>query len=383
MCTFGVLGPGFHTTEKSKRAHLTPPALQTPPKFHEKIHNERQKERNWWWERKKKARNFGPPTLLAPNPSDPTFSGFGPPPFRASTPSEPHHPTCQPPPKKKLAKCGLAKFLATLNSAKEVGQMRPVKFGQIRFGPMRFRPNGRAQYTMAKNGFGQKRSLPTPHTPNTQHTAGSPGATSEVSAVAIGQRSSTSGSFRALATTQKCHRSATSWPQTHDESRHRARDGSHEGVQTRESIGGDGRSPRASRGASESWTRSGRRNKFLWSKLRSVSRDWWTSNPGAPRPTTCSRDVLEDQTIHLVVKKQAVSRQASSRRDALGRIPLMPCHVPNDVTNWLEDRQADFQDALTHGDVRSLPELSRLLSEGSRHLAELCPQPSSVANMVT
>ena len=92
----------------------------------------------------------------------------------------------------------------------------------------------------------------------------------------------------------------------------------------------------------------------------------------------------EERTIHPVVKKQAVSRQASSRRDAHGRIPMMPCHVPIDVTNWLEDRQADFQEALAHGDVRSLPELSRMLSDGARHLMEICPpQPSSVANMVT
>ena len=50
----------------------------------------------------------------------------------------------------------------------------------------------------------------------------------------------------------------------------------------------------------------------------------------------------------------------------------MRCHVPNDVTNWLEDRQADFQEALAHGDLRNLPELSRMLPEGTRHLAELC-----------
>ena len=92
---------------------------------------------------------------------------------------------------------------------------------------------------------------------------------------------------------------------------------------------------------------------------------------------TAARSVVsEDQTIHPVVKKQVVSRQAS-RRDALGPIP------PHDVTNWLEDRQADFQEALTHGDVRTLPELSRMLSDGARHLAELCPhQPSSVSNIV-
>ena len=47
--------------------------------------------------------------------------------------------------------------------------------------------------------------------------------------------------------------------------------------------------------------------------------------------TAARSTISEDQTIHLVVKKQAVSRQASSRRDAHGRIPLMPCHVPYDI----------------------------------------------------
>ena len=101
----------------------------------------------------------------------------------------------------------------------------------------------------------------------------------------------------------------TSYVSAQDQSRRRTRDGSHEGVQTRKSVGGDGRSPRASRGrfegslegtfcggrnrrvsqvhlesGSESWTRSWRRNKFLWWRLRSVSRDWWTSQ----RPPTFS-----------------------------------------------------------------------------------------------
>ena len=53
MCTFGL----------SKRAHLSAPALQTPPKFHEKTPREGRKERILWRERGKKARNFGPPTL--------------------------------------------------------------------------------------------------------------------------------------------------------------------------------------------------------------------------------------------------------------------------------------------------------------------------------
>ena len=64
--------------ENSKRAHLRAPALQTPPKFHERTPSERKKKENCGGRREKKARNFGPPTLLGP-----TFSG--------SHPSGPHN----------------------------------------------------------------------------------------------------------------------------------------------------------------------------------------------------------------------------------------------------------------------------------------------------
>ena len=49
--------------ENSKRAHLSAPALQTPPKFHERTPRERKKKENCGGRREKKARNFGPPTL--------------------------------------------------------------------------------------------------------------------------------------------------------------------------------------------------------------------------------------------------------------------------------------------------------------------------------
>ena len=52
--------------ENSKRAHLSAPALQTQPKFHEKTPREGRKERILRREREKKARYFGPPTLPAP-----------------------------------------------------------------------------------------------------------------------------------------------------------------------------------------------------------------------------------------------------------------------------------------------------------------------------
>ena len=57
----GLVGPpGFHTTAREpKRAHLSVPALQTPPKFNEKTPREGRKERILRREREKKERNFG------------------------------------------------------------------------------------------------------------------------------------------------------------------------------------------------------------------------------------------------------------------------------------------------------------------------------------
>ena len=108
-------------------------------------------------------------------------------------------------------------------------------------------------------------------------------------------------------------------PQTAGQSRCCTRDGSHEGVQTRKSVGGDGDlqglvvdvlkadlamaaskepsveveigaiSSPGRKGASKSWTRSGRGKEFYWWRLRSVSRDQWTSNRGAWRPLTLFR----------------------------------------------------------------------------------------------
>ena len=85
MCTFGLSGcrvkpwrlrgrRGFtRQPENSKRALLSAPALQTPPKFHEKDPREGRKERILWREREKKTRNFGPPTFRAP-PFAPTHT---------------------------------------------------------------------------------------------------------------------------------------------------------------------------------------------------------------------------------------------------------------------------------------------------------------------
>ena len=78
-------GAPIRQPKNSKRAHLRVPALQTPPKFHERTPRERKKKENCGGRREKKARNFGPPTVQAPPFRDPPFGAppFGAPPFWA------------------------------------------------------------------------------------------------------------------------------------------------------------------------------------------------------------------------------------------------------------------------------------------------------------
>ena len=70
-CTFDL----FHTTAREpKRAHLRVPALQTPPKFHEKTPRETQQERSGGG-RGEKGRNFGSHPS-GPHPSGPELHAF-------------------------------------------------------------------------------------------------------------------------------------------------------------------------------------------------------------------------------------------------------------------------------------------------------------------
>ena len=82
MCTFGLSGcrvkprrlrgrRGFtRQPEISNRAHLSAPALQTPPKFHEKTPREGRKERILRRDKEKKREILGPPPF-GPHPSAP------------------------------------------------------------------------------------------------------------------------------------------------------------------------------------------------------------------------------------------------------------------------------------------------------------------------
>ena len=70
--------------ENSKRAHLTPPALQTPPKFTRRPPEKDKKSINGAGEGKKKSAKFwAPPPFRAPTLRAPHLSGL--PPFGAPT----------------------------------------------------------------------------------------------------------------------------------------------------------------------------------------------------------------------------------------------------------------------------------------------------------
>ena len=97
MCTFGALGlscetpaaPPDRAAENSKRAHLSAPALQTPPKFHEKTSQREKKRTNFPAGEGKKSAIFWAPHPSGLHPSRPHFfHPLGP------HPSNPHHLGC-------------------------------------------------------------------------------------------------------------------------------------------------------------------------------------------------------------------------------------------------------------------------------------------------
>ena len=63
---------------------------------------------------------------------------------------------------------------------------------------------------------------------------------------------------------------------------------------------------------------------------------------------------------------------------------MMPQFVPNDVTIWLQDRQAEQHEAPLHGDLQHVSDLGKVVAEGVNHFIEITRvQPSSVANKIT
>ena len=167
MCTFGLSGcrvkprrphqtgpPGLahDSRENSKRARLSAPALQTPPKFHEKDQQEREKRIKTVAGEGKKNAKFWAPTLRGPTLRGPTLRG---PHFFWVWPPNPlglHHDTKNIGQKIGLAKIGLAKICFGQNWP---GQNHDGQkwIGQHWIGQNWSNQDG-------QNGIGQSRSLP-------------------------------------------------------------------------------------------------------------------------------------------------------------------------------------------------------------------------------
>ena len=52
-------------------------------------------------------------------------------------------------------------------------------------------------------------------------------------------------------------------------------------------------------------------------------------------------------------------------------VPYMPVLVPAELTQWMEDWQADLQEALSLDDTNRILELTSKLSEGAERLVEM------------
>ena len=154
--------------ENSKRSHLSPPALQTPAKFHKKTPRERQQERKWGGRGEKKREILGPPpfgvvrgpTLRGPHPSahpsgpSPfgalTFSGFGLPPFGAATIWG--RTDCETTKTLILAKNGKL-VLAQIGRARNTIFQPKMDWPKLDWPKLVLAQIGRAQNTMAQNGL--------------------------------------------------------------------------------------------------------------------------------------------------------------------------------------------------------------------------------------
>ena len=58
-------------------------------------------------------------------------------------------------------------------------------------------------------------------------------------------------------------------------------------------------------------------------------------------------------------------------RQRLDPVPYMPALIPAQLAQWLEDRQADLEEALSLGGANRILELTSKLSEGAERLAEM------------
>ena len=64
-------------------------------------------------------------------------------------------------------------------------------------------------------------------------------------------------------------------------------------------------------------------------------------------------------------------RQRISGAAGGGFIPVMPGLIPAELSQWIEDRQTDLQEALVDGNTARVLELTSKMAEGAEQLREI------------
>ena len=88
-------------------------------------------------------------------------------------------------------------------------------------------------------------------------------------------------------------------------------------------------------------------------------------------PTVVRGQDMEAEVARLrtqVVQLQAQAQNAAVKRRSVGSsggdIPIMPNHVPGELSAWMEDQHADLLVAMNGGDLSRVQELSTMISAG-------------------
>ena len=83
---------------------------------------------------------------------------------------------------------------------------------------------------------------------------------------------------------------------------------------------------------------------------------------------------LRAQVAELQESTRVVDRRTRQR---VGPVETMPALVPAELSVWMEDRQADVQEALIKGDHGRVIELSSLLTKAAERMVEMSHQDIS------
>ena len=83
------------------------------------------------------------------------------------------------------------------------------------------------------------------------------------------------------------------------------------------------------------------------------------------------RDALAKEVQSGPVERPRVRQRLSVPHVAEDTIPPMPTLVPRELSEWMEDRQSDMQEAMSCGNLKKLLELTSLRGQAAERLAEM------------